>query len=241
MDDIRGSNPPPPPKKRVRKVSNTSQDQLRAKRDQDREAQRAFRERSRLRIPALEQELAIMRANQHNHNGVGLEAIANLQRENRKLKDQLRRIHKISLQRDNKIGHHIPTDHVNTHLVRQPIPKQTEIPFKEFISLGSPGYQHDQSPRQDQANHLDWDLSSQEISFAQKPSKLVLARHEQQEQSVKVHLASEHARFEIDGIGNSQNTSLPPQCHLRTKTAILTLENMAATVRNPQLVFRAGD
>ncbi|RDW76950.1 hypothetical protein BP6252_05003 [Coleophoma cylindrospora] len=158
-----------PVKKRVRKVSNMSQEQVRAKRDQDREAQRAFRERLKTRIQALEEELAAEKA---KHNTELLtDTLASLQRENQELRDQLRRIHDITgspagarerehaasssanvlasvSQSDQTLSNASPAD-ISQHGISSPQPGQRPLPSEETVSVDPiSGNQLRHSPRQ---------------------------------------------------------------------------------------------
>lgn len=86
----------PGPKKRVRTISNLTQEQIRKKRDNDREAQRAFRERTKTRIQALEDELTVLKSERNGEDISSIQVVKDLREENASLKIQLRRIREIA-------------------------------------------------------------------------------------------------------------------------------------------------
>ena len=86
--------PPRPVRKRVRTISNLTEEQIRKKRAADREAQRAVRERTKSRIHTLEQQLATSEQS-HIVNSLTKE-VEELRRENQHLKDCLRRVHNLT-------------------------------------------------------------------------------------------------------------------------------------------------
>ncbi|KAL5329682.1 hypothetical protein ACEPPN_003197 [Leptodophora sp. 'Broadleaf-Isolate-01'] len=91
--DTRDDNPAP--KKRVRTISNLSDEQVRKKRENDREAQRAFRERTKNRIQILEDELSELRSERELHGAGSIQELKALRDENAALRDQIRRISEI--------------------------------------------------------------------------------------------------------------------------------------------------
>lgn len=88
--------PPPPPKRRIRTISNLTQEQIRKKRDNDREAQRAFRERTRLRIHVLEDELAVLKSERSQLDDSNTSELQTLREENRTLKFQIHRFRQLA-------------------------------------------------------------------------------------------------------------------------------------------------
>lgn len=86
-------SPARPARKRIRTISNLTEEQIRKKRAADREAQRAVRERTKSRIHHLEQQLATLQpAAQDDHT----KEVQELRRENQYLKDRLRRVHELT-------------------------------------------------------------------------------------------------------------------------------------------------
>ncbi|KFY74655.1 hypothetical protein V499_05318 [Pseudogymnoascus sp. VKM F-103] len=79
-------------KRRVRTVSSLTQEQVRKKRDNDREAQRAFRERTKMRIHVLEDELAALKAERRELEGSKASELQVLIDDNRALRSQMQRL-----------------------------------------------------------------------------------------------------------------------------------------------------
>lgn len=78
-------------KQRVRTISSLTQEQIRKKRDTDRKAQRAYRQRTNIRIQELEEQLAALKAEKSQDNAAALE-INELRQANEALKHQLRTV-----------------------------------------------------------------------------------------------------------------------------------------------------
>ncbi|KFZ03729.1 hypothetical protein V502_10712 [Pseudogymnoascus sp. VKM F-4520 (FW-2644)] len=99
IDSGRRSDPPPPSppptatsKRRVRTISTLTQEQVRKKRDNDREAQRAFRERTKTRIHVLEDEVAALKAECRTLERSKAPELQALIEDNRALRSQIQRL-----------------------------------------------------------------------------------------------------------------------------------------------------
>lgn len=79
-------------KRRARTVSNLTQEQVRKKRDNDREAQRAFRERTKTRIHVLENELVELKAERREQERSNTTQLQALIEDNRALRSQIKRL-----------------------------------------------------------------------------------------------------------------------------------------------------
>lgn len=77
------------PKRRQRNISSLTQQQRLHKRDLDRKAQRALRQRTKSRIQDLEADLAQLRASSSEQDSKAQEEIRSLREENRCLKSRL--------------------------------------------------------------------------------------------------------------------------------------------------------
>jgi hypothetical protein len=84
------------PKRRTRTVSTLTREQLRRKRDLDRQAQRALRERTRSRIQVLEDELAALQSARSQRESLLSKEIRDLQEANEGLRQRLGLVHRIT-------------------------------------------------------------------------------------------------------------------------------------------------
>jgi hypothetical protein len=77
---------------RVRTISSLTQEQAQRKRDSDRKAQRALRQRTNSRIQALEEQLAVLKAERIQENNTSTTKIKALRKDNEDLRRHLRRM-----------------------------------------------------------------------------------------------------------------------------------------------------
>ena len=147
-----GHDDNPAPKKRVRTVSTLNQEQVRKKRENDREAQRAFRERTKNRIQILEAELSELRSEREKQGGNVSQEVKGLREENAALKQQLRQISAIIGQERSSLD--TGTDKETSCIVVRPQDKDDSSSFQAQTD----DVQHDatnpDTPRS-QADHSD--------------------------------------------------------------------------------------
>ena len=102
-------------KRRSRTVSDMSQQQRQHKRDVDRKAQRALRDRTKIRTRLLQEELASLRVSISEQSAAITRRISSLRQENKQLKDTLERIGHLALSKEIPVQAHVGLSAFSTY------------------------------------------------------------------------------------------------------------------------------